>query len=150
MDRDHVMIACNVCGVRNRVPKTRLGDHPKCGRCKGVLVMDNRYPDYAVGVNDQTFAREVLGFPGLVAVYVWSHSCGYCKQLNPIIDRLAYDYVGRIKFTRLLLDQSPMTCARYQATAVPSLLFFRGGREVDRITGAAPRDEIERHLKALL
>lgn len=150
MNREHVMIACNACGVRNRVPKERLGEKPKCGRCKGMLSLDSRYPDYAVGVNDQTFVREVLDFPGLVAVYVWSHSCGYCKQLNPVMDRLAYDYVGRIKFTRLLLDQSPVTCARYNATAVPSILFFRRGREVDRITGAAPKEEIERRMRALL
>ena len=112
--------------------------------------MEGRYPDYALGVNDQTFGKEVLAFPGLVAVYVWSQSCAYCKQLNPVIDRLAYEYSGRIKFARVLLDQSPMTGAHYNAMAVPSVIFFRKGREVDRITGSAPKEEIERHLRALL
>lgn len=150
MDRDHAMIACSHCGVRNRVPKARLGDHPSCGRCKRPLSLNGRYPDYAVAVTDQSFAQEVLGFPGLVAVYVWSQSCGYCKQLHPVIDRLAYEHSGRIKFTRLLLDQSPATAARYNALAVPSLIFFRQGREVDRLTGSVPKGEIDRHIKALI
>jgi thioredoxin 2 len=150
VNRDQVMIACAQCGARNRVPKVRLGEHPKCGRCKGPLSLEGRYPDYAIGVNDQSFAHEVLAFPGLVAVYVWSQSCGYCKQLNPVIDRLAYEYVERIKFARVLLDQSPMTGAHYNAMTVPSLIFFRKGREVDRIMGAVPKEEIERHIRALL
>ncbi|MHC1742760.1 MAG: thioredoxin domain-containing protein [Syntrophobacteraceae bacterium] len=150
MDRDHVMIACGNCGTRNRVPKVRLGEHPKCGRCKTPVSLEHRFPDYAIGVNDQTFGKEVLAFPGLVAVYVWSQSCVYCKQLNPVMDRLAYENTGRVKFARVLLDQSPMTGAHYNATTLPSIIFFRRGREVDRITGAVPKEEIERHLRALL
>jgi thioredoxin len=112
--------------------------------------MDGIYPEHAVSISDQTFAREVLNFPGPVVVYYWAPWCGYCQRLTPVLDRLASDYSGRLKFTKLVLDQNPSTGSQYGVQSVPTLLLFKGGKQVNRVVGALPKEEIERQLQVLL
>jgi len=150
MNQDSIIVACGRCGAKNRIPRNRMGDGPICGKCKRPLALDNRYPERAVPISDQTFIKEVLDFPGPVLVYFWSPGCGHCQRLNPVIEQLASEYSGRLKFTKLILDQNHFSASQYSVQSVPTLIFFKSGRQQDRVVGALPREEIERHLRMLL
>jgi thioredoxin 2 len=71
-------------------------------------------------------------------------------MVSPILDHLASEYAGRIKITKLNVDENPMTASRYSTQSIPTLLFFNEGKLIDRLIGALPKAEIERHVRALL
>ena len=68
MNEEFITISCPQCGARNRVPKDRWNDRPKCGKCKEPLELSRLYPDRPVDVNDTNFQREVGSFQGPVLV----------------------------------------------------------------------------------
>ena len=150
MSLDSLIVKCTQCGAKNRVPANRVKDKAICGRCRGPLSLDHRYPDHPVNITDGTFGEEVLNFPGSTAVFVWSPSCGYCRRMLPLVDQLSSDYAGRIKFSKIINEQSPLTSSRYNIQGVPTLLFFKNGKQVDRTVGALPKEEVEKHLNKLL
>lgn len=101
-------------------------------------------------VTDKNFDAEVLksALPVLVDfAAVW---CGPCKSLKPVLEQLAKDWDGKMKFTAVDIDEAPGTAATYGIMAVPTMIVFKGGREVGRIQGARPRAELESKLKPLM
>ena len=70
---------------------------------------------------------------------VW---CGPCKQIAPLIDQLADEYVGKVKVTHLDIDESPGTASKYGIRGVPTLMVFKGGELVAQHIGAAPKTTI--------
>jgi len=150
MVAESIIATCPRCGTKNRIPKYRLHDNAVCGKCRTPLSSAVRYPEHPVDINDQTFRNEVLNFPGGVVVYFWSPSCGYCRGFTPTVNQLASRYAGRIKFTKIVMDRNPAMASQYGIQGVPSLLLFKNGRQIDRLSGAVPQAEVERHLSALL
>lgn len=150
MDRDSVVVGCKHCWAKNRVPRSRIGDRAVCGRCHRPLSLDGLFPEHPVSISDQTFSREVLNFPGPVVVFYWAPWCGHCQRMIPVFDQIASEYSGKLKFTKLVLDQNPVTGSQYGIQSVPTLLFFKGGKQVNRVVGALPKEEINRQLQTLL
>ncbi len=150
MDQDSVLLGCKHCWAKNRVPKSRLSDRAVCGRCHRPLSLEGLYPEQPVSISDQTFSREVLNFPGPAAVFYWAPWCGYCQKMMPIFDQVASEYSKKLKFTKLILDQNPVTGSQYGIKSVPTLLLFKGGKQVNRLVGALSRDELIRQLQTLL
>jgi thioredoxin 2 len=106
--------------------------------------------DHPVTVTDQTFSSAVLSSTYPVVVDCWAPWCGPCHMVSPILDQLASQYIGRIKVAKLNVDENPMTASHYSTQSIPMLLFFKEGKLVDRLVGARPKAEIERHVRALL
>ena len=65
-------------------------------------------------------------------------------------ERLASEYAGRVKIAKLNVDENPAVASRYQVQSIPTMLLFKQGNPVNRLVGALPREEIERHLRTLL
>ncbi len=142
-------VTCPACGARNRIPPSRAGEPARCGRCHRPL------PSAAgaaapITVTDDDFERVVLGARGPALVDCWADWCQPCHMLAPTVDALARDYAGRVLVAKLDVDASPMTAERYQVRSIPTLLLFRAGRLVDRVTGVQPRGAIEARLSPLL
>jgi thioredoxin 2 len=138
------LIQCPACGAVNRVPRSKLADgrQPICGRCKKAL-------PHAVGpvvVTDATFAEQVERSPLPVVVDMWAPWCGPCRMIAPVIDELAGEMSGRIRFAKLNVDENTATAARFNVRSIPTLLVMKDGRELDRIVGVEPKAEISRRL----
>lgn len=86
-------------------------------------------------LDDGNFAVEVLRSSLPVVVDVWSPGCGPCGMLEPIVMDLATDYAGRVKVAELNAAEAGRTAARYGVMGTPTILFFSGGREVERVVG---------------
>jgi thioredoxin 1 len=95
-------------------------------------------PATPVTVTDASFRQDVLESDLPVLVDLWAPWCGPCHMLAPIVERLAGEYAGRLKVTKLNVDENPHTAGSYHVQGIPTLLIFRNGHVVDRIVGAAP------------
>jgi thioredoxin 2 len=142
------LIRCPSCGATNRVSqeakeKIEGGLAPVCGRCKTPLSSDNR----PVSVTDATFAEEVERSPVPVLLDLWAPWCGPCRMIAPVLESLASEWAGRVRIAKLNVDENPATASRFNARSIPLLVVIKDGREVDRIIGVQPREEIERRLQ---
>jgi len=142
---DPLMIRCPVCAATNRVPREKVeqGLRPKCGRCKNVLPIELK----PLTVTDATFAADVEGSQLPVLVDAWAVWCGPCRMIEPIVDELANEMVGRARIAKLNVDENPITASRFGLRSIPTLLVIKGGQEVDRILGAQPKMEILKRLE---
>lgn len=86
----------------------------------------------------------------LLIVDCWAPWCGPCRMLSPIIEELAKDYAGKVVFGKLNTDENIQTATKFGIMSIPTLLFFKGGKLVDKTVGAMPRPMLEEHVKKLL
>ncbi len=151
MASDVLIARCPHCGAKNRIPANRWGDgRAVCGRCKSPMPLASLFPDRPVYATDGTFPAEVLGFQGAVLVEFYSPQCGHCQRIAPVIQELASEYAGRVKFVLLNIDQHRLTPSQHGVNGTPTFLFYRRGRLVDRVVGALPKLELARHLDSLV
>jgi thioredoxin 1 len=101
-------------------------------------------------VTDDTFAAEVEQAAGLVLVDFWATWCGPCKAIAPLLDQLANEHAGKLRVTKLNVDENQGVTQRFNVRSIPSVLFFRDGRHVDTVVGAVPKatlqERITKHL----
>lgn len=88
-----------------------------------------------VSLTDENFPQEVLRSPLPVLVDVWSDTCAPCRQLEPIIMDLASRYEGRIRVAEMNVNRGTKTLSRLGVRSTPTVLYFKNGREVDRVAG---------------
>lgn len=97
-------------------------------------------------VNDLNFSTEVLESDVPVLVDFTATWCGPCRQIAPLVEQLAGEYQGRIKVTKLDIDDSPSTAQRFGIRGVPTLYVFKGGEIVAQQVGAVPKKVISEML----
>jgi thioredoxin 1 len=90
-------------------------------------------------VNDKNFADEVLNAQLPVLVDFWATWCGPCRSISPIIEELGKEFTGRIKVTKLNVDENPATPSQYGVRGIPTLILFKEGKILDQIVGAVPK-----------
>ncbi|MCG8557672.1 MAG: thioredoxin [Proteobacteria bacterium] len=102
-----------------------------------VLAADN-----VLAVNDANFQQEVLDVSTPVLVDFTAGWCQPCRVVAPLVAQLATEYEGRVKITKLDIDESPTTAQRFGVRGVPTLMVFKDGQVVDQQVGAVPKTRI--------
>ena len=96
-----------------------------------------------VNIGDGDFSKEVLESQQPVLVDFWATWCAPCRAIAPAVEALAAQYQGKVKFTKLNIDDNQGTPQNYGIRSIPTLLVFKGGQVVEQIVGAVPKSRIE-------
>ena len=102
----------------------------------------------AVLFTEDSFETEVLKSDKVALVDFFADWCGPCKIMAPIVEQLAEEYEGQAVIGKLNIDDEPFVASRYRVLSIPTLMFFKDGKEVERIVGATDKAEVEAKLKA--
>ena len=103
----------------------------------------------AIAVTDSSFDAEVLQGDIPVVVDFWAEWCGPCRLIAPVLDELAKEYDGKVKVTKMNVDENPGVSMKYQVRSIPTLMFFKGGERVDQVIGAVPKAELKKRFDAV-
>jgi thioredoxin 1 len=101
-------------------------------------------------VSDKNFASEVLNSTLPVLVDFWATWCGPCRSISPIVEELAKEFTGKVKVTKLNVDESPATPSQYGVRGIPTLILFKGGKILDQIVGAVPKARLKAMIEKAL
>ncbi|MCP4632778.1 MAG: thioredoxin [candidate division Zixibacteria bacterium] len=96
---------------------------------------------------DNTWEDEVIKSELPVVIDFWAEWCGPCRMVAPIVEELAEEYNGKIKFGKLDVDSNSGTAAKYGIRSIPTLLVIKSGEEVARIVGAKPKNQLVKELE---
>jgi thioredoxin len=86
----------------------------------------------------------------LVLVDVWAEWCGPCRMMAPIIEKIKREYVGKMNVLKIDADNNPEIAEKYNIQSLPTLVFFKDGKEVLRIVGATSESNLKRAADTLL
>lgn len=103
----------------------------------------------ALPLTETNFDQEVLKSEHPVLVDFWAAWCGPCRMVGPIVEELAGDFDGRAKVGKVDVDAAPALAQRFGVESIPTLIYFKGGKEVDRFIGAAPKKVLAAGLDRL-
>ena len=101
-------------------------------------------------ITDAEFEQEVLKADLPVVVDFWAEWCGPCKVIAPMLEELADEYDGKIKFVKVDTEENFESPSSYGILSLPTLLVFKEGQQIERITGARPKSDLKRSLDKAL
>ena len=103
-----------------------------------------------LNVTDDDFDQEVLRAELPVLVDFWAEWCGPCHALEPVVEELAKEYDGKVKFVKMDTEQNFDIPARYGIRSLPTLAVFKDGQQVEQIMGLRPKVDLKRSLERAL
>ncbi|NOY17430.1 MAG: thioredoxin TrxC [Gammaproteobacteria bacterium] len=136
-----VLVVCPHCGGINRVPSERLNDKPVCGKChKAVL------DGLPTNLGSHNFDRFLSNNDLPVVVDFWAAWCGPCKMMAPAFSQLASQMSSQIRFAKVDTEQAQDIAARFNIRSIPTMILFKKGKEVDRVSGALDQSGMKQWL----
>ncbi len=104
----------------------------------------------AIEITDSNYEQEVMQSDKLVVLDFWAEWCGPCRQISPIIDELSEEYEGRVVIGKVDVDGSTDVTSKFSIRNIPTVIFVKGGKVVDKLVGAQPKQKfvsaIEKHI----
>ncbi len=134
-DKKHIV--CPHCAAVNRIPSTRLGDKPKCGKCKKSL-----FTGHPIELTDQSFSKFIAKSDLPVVVDFWAEWCGPCKMMAPAFAEASTKLEPNVILAKLNTEVAQQTAAQFGIRSIPSIIMFKNGKEVSRQAGALNTQQI--------
>jgi thioredoxin 2 len=136
------LVVCSKCGQVNRLPAARPALQAKCGACK-TKVFAGHPEDVSGAVFDRQVERSTLP----VLVDVWAPWCGPCHAMAPAYEAAARELEPDVRLIKLNSDAEQAISTRLGIRGIPTMLLFHGGKEVARMSGAVPANQIVRWVR---
>lgn len=138
---DHLVV-CPHCAATNRLPEGRPASAAKCGKCGAAL-----FEGHPADVNGEIFTRQIERSTIPVLVDVWAPWCAPCRMMAPAFAAAAAELEPQVRLVKLNSDVEQTVAAQLGISGIPTLLLFRGGREIARQSGAMSASQIVQWTK---
>lgn len=102
----------------------------------------------AIELTSENFDKETK--TGSWLIDFWAVWCGPCKILEPIVDEMGKKYDGKIKVGKINVDENQELSERFEVMSIPTLLYMKNGKQINRTIGAVPKDTVEKAIKEIL
>jgi thioredoxin 2 len=136
-------VVCQHCDGIVGVPVERLGDGPRCPRCHKAL-----FEGHPVALTSGNFDQHVARSDLPVVVDFWAPWCGPCRMMAPAFEEAAGRMEPTARFAKLNTDEAQDVAGRYGIRSIPTLIVFKGGREIARQSGAMSADQLSRWVSS--
>lgn len=134
-------ISCIKCTSTNRVPTERLADGPKCSKCKTALFQGKPIDLTSANVATVLNHNEIP-----VLVDCWAPWCGPCRSFAPTFEKAAEEFEPKIRLAKLNTEDQQQVAGRWQIRSIPTLILFKAGKEVARVSGAMSLSQLKQWL----
>ncbi len=145
VDAEQSHIVCGYCEAVVRVPAERLGEGPRCPRCRRSL-----FDGHPVELRTATFDQHITRNEVPVVVDFWAPWCGPCQAMAPHFAEAAQRIEPRARFAKVNSDDEPSLSARFGIRGIPTLIVFRRGREIARQSGAMEAARLVQWIEAAI
>ena len=103
-----------------------------------------------ISLNEQSWKDEVTNSELPVIVDFWAEWCAPCHMMTPVLEEISKEYEGKIKVGKLNVDENSAVAGEYRIMGIPTLLFFRSGKLVDKIVGVVPKKALQDKIETML
>ncbi len=122
---------CTSCGGLNKIPAEKLNNNPNCGKCKSPL-----YKGKPISMTGTQLTRAIEKTDELLVVDFWATWCGPCKQFAPTFKQTASQLEPKARFIKIETEAEQAISTKYNIRSIPTLVIFKNGQEIDRVSGA--------------
>jgi len=139
-----MLIQCPSCNKLNRLSPEKVASKPICGSCQHDLL------SVPIEANAGDFGGLIRQTEIPVLVDFWAPWCGPCKMFAPTFAQLAKKYTNQVLFVKLNTEEEQSIAAQFGIRSIPTLAFFKGGKETNRLSGALGHRDLDRYIQQQL
>jgi thioredoxin 2 len=136
---DKLLVPCPHCDTLNRVARAKLGQGGRCGECHRLL-----FTGHPVALDKARFERHLDKGDLPLLIDFWAPWCGPCRAMGPQFERAARDLEPQMRLVKINVDEEPELAQRFAVSSIPMIALAWHGRELGRIAGAMPAEQLER------
>ena len=101
-------------------------------------------------VNEENYKKEVEDSEIPIILDFWAEWCPPCKMMGPVFEDLSKDYEGKLNFAKINTEESANIAIKFNIQSIPALIIIKKGKEIERIVGFAPKEELKKKIDNIL